>query len=352
MSSMRLRTALAVSSGLPVGAWLISIITVLPSSIQPDWATFCWSSSTVATSRIRTMLHRRSRLHHHVLELTDILQAGIGDDVGDGEIAFRLAGRGLHVVGEQGGRDIGPGDAARRHALRVQPQAHGEAGAAGDDGGADTGHGRQHRLHRAGQIVGDLRRLHLIAGEAEDHDRSAGIAQCALLVDDRIVGLTGNLVLHLLDLRQNLGQRLVGVIIELEIDGDAALPLAGAGGDVVDALGRGDRLLQRRGDEALHQLWRRARITGRDRDRGGLQIRKLPDRQLQHGTQPDEEDQRADHGGQYRPADEEIGEIMHSSTLVAGRAGLRGQHVPRHDHHRRTVIEAQLARTGDPFVTL
>ena len=49
----------------------------------------------VAEAHLRAAL----RLHHHVAELLDVGEAGIGGDVGDGEIALGLAGRRLEIVG-------------------------------------------------------------------------------------------------------------------------------------------------------------------------------------------------------------------------------------------------------------
>jgi hypothetical protein len=78
-------------------------------------------------------------------------------------------------------------------------------------------------------------------------------------------------------------------------------------GDVVDALGGGDRLLDRRGDEALNQVGRCARIDGGDVDHRVRQLRILPDRQYAGGPQTDQQDQQADDDRQDRTLDENIG---------------------------------------------
>ena len=55
------------------------------------------------------------RLDDHALELVDILQIGVGRDVGDDEVALGLAGRGLEVVGGDRQRDVVRRDAAPGH---------------------------------------------------------------------------------------------------------------------------------------------------------------------------------------------------------------------------------------------
>ena len=66
-------------------------------------------------------------------------------------------------------------------------------------------------------------------------------------------------VSDLLDLGHHLGQRLVGIEIELDVGGDRAGPLDRGRGQVIDPLGGRDRLRQGRGDKALHQIRRRRR---------------------------------------------------------------------------------------------
>ncbi len=94
------------------------------------------------------------------------------------------------------------------------------------------------------------------------------------------------------------------------------------GGDVVDAVRRRDGLLQGRRDEALHQLGRGAGIDrGHGDDRVGEQ-RKLPHGQRCERAQTHEQDQRADHECQHRPADENIGETHRGGPGGYGRAAF------------------------------
>ncbi len=110
------------------------------------------------------------------------------------------------------------------------------------------------------------------------------------------------------DLGEHLGQRLVRVEIQLDVDLDRRGAEHRGRGDVVDALGGGDRLLDRGGDEALDQGGGRAGIDGRDVDDRVRQFRILPDRQHGSRAQADQQDQQADDDRQHRALDENIGE--------------------------------------------
>ena len=101
-------------------------------------------------------------LHHHVPEFVDRLEVGVGDDVGDGEVTFGLARRRLIVVGQKRARDIDRGNAARRHARRIEPHPHRISLAAENVGRRDAIDSRQQRLDVAREIVGDRRGAQLV----------------------------------------------------------------------------------------------------------------------------------------------------------------------------------------------
>ena len=84
--------------------------------------------------------------------------------------------------------------------------------------------------------------------------------------DDRVVRLLRDQVFDRVHLGEHLGERLVRVEVQLDVDLDRRGALHRRRGDVVDALGGGDRLLDRRGDEALDQVRGCAGIDGRDVD--------------------------------------------------------------------------------------
>src|SRR6185295_9874692 len=124
---------------------------------------------------------------------------------------------------------------------------------------------------------------------------------------DRNVRFLRDQVPDRIHLGENFGQRLVRVEVQLDVDLDGAGALHGRRGDVVDALGGGDRLLDRRGDEALNQVGRCARVHGGDVDHRVRQFWILPDRQYAGGPQTNQEDQQADDDRQDRTLDEDIG---------------------------------------------
>ena len=85
-------------------------------------------------------------------------------------------------------------------------------------------------------------------------------------------------------------------------------PRAALGLHVIDAVGGGDGPLQRRGDEAAHQVGAGADIDGGDGHRGVLAARVLADIEGADGLQAGDDDHQVDHQGQHGTADEEIGE--------------------------------------------
>ena len=67
------------------------------------------------------------------------------------------------------------------------------------------------------------------------------------------------------DLGLDLGHRGVGIVVQLHVGLDGRDPLGAAREQIVDAVGLGHGLLQRRGDEALDQLAAGAGVGGGDR---------------------------------------------------------------------------------------
>ncbi len=243
-------------------------------------------------------------LHDHLPELVDVGEAGIGRDVGDDQIAFGLARRGLEVVGCDRGSDVGRRHVAAGQLHGIKPQPHRKGLAAEDVGRGNAVDGREHRLHHARQIVRDRRARQFLGGEAEIH-HGRGLARG--LGDDRVVRFLRDQIFDRVRLGQHLGEGLVRIEVQLDVDLDRRGAEHRGRGHVVDALGGGDRLLDRRGDEALDQVRGRAGIDGRDVDDRVRQLRILPDRQHHRRAQADQQDQQADHDRQDRAFDENIG---------------------------------------------
>src|SRR5262249_45653352 len=104
----------------------------------------------------------------------------------------------------------------------------------------------------------------------------------------------------------DVGERLVRVVVEPDVGLDDALTLDRGRGDVVEPFGGRHGLLDRRRDEALHQFGRRTRVDRGDGDHGVLELRILPDRQVEARDWADEQDEQANHYRQHGPANEEV----------------------------------------------
>ncbi len=248
------------------------------------------------------------RRDHQLAERLGVVERGQRVDADLGVVALHLAGGGDEVVGDERVADVVGGDAARRHLDRVEPDAHGEGLAAENLRVGDAVDRLQLRLDDADEIVGDLRRGHHRRIERQVHQRGA---LPGLLDDDRIVGVLRQHAAHLVDLRQRVGHRPVGIGVEAQVQGDGRDVLLRGRRQRVDAVGARHRLLDRRGDEALDDVGVGAGIGRGDGDRRVRRQWKLADLQLQPGDAADQQDQQADDGRQHRPANEEIGESVH-----------------------------------------
>ena len=244
------------------------------------------------------------RLDHHLRELLDVGEPGIGVDVGDREVAFGLPRRRLEVIGADRGGDIAGRNPARRHPRRVEPQPHGKGLPPEDVGRSDTIDRGEQRLHDPGQVIGDCGTRQFRAGEADIHDRR-GLAR--RFDDDWVLRLFRKLELHLLDLGHDIGQRLARIVVEPDVGGDRAGSLDRGGGQVIDALRGRHRLRDRRGDEALHQIGRGAGVDRRHCNRRVRQLGVLANLQAGHRLETDQQDQQTDHQRQHRPANEDVG---------------------------------------------
>ena len=258
------------------------------------------------------------------------VERGQSVDADLGVVAFDLAcGRG-EVVGGERGAHVVRGDAERGHPRRVKPDPHRERLSAEDLRVGDAVHRLQPRLNDACEVVGDLRGGHHVRIERQVHE---GEALTGLLDDDRIVGVARQEAAHLVHLREGVGHRPVGIGIEPEVEGDRRHVLLRTRDQRVYAFRARDRLLDRRGYEALDHIGRGAGIGGGDGDGRVRRLGKLSDLQLERRDAADQQDQQADHGRQHRPADEEVGERIHrgaimvsaSRTAPAGKASCRSR---------------------------
>jgi hypothetical protein len=199
--------------------------------------------------------------------------------------------------------DIGRRQAERCELLRIEPGAQREHFLAEQFRGLHAGHRLQLRLHHARQVIGDLVRRQGVAVEADIHGVE-GLAD--LHLQRRLQRAGRQLVEHRRDLGVDLGQRLVGIVVEPQRHRDGAHAALAHRIHVVDAVGLGDGVLQRRGDEARDHVRIGAVIDRGDGDDGVFGARILQDRQHEIGAHAEHQDQQADNRCKHRPADEDI----------------------------------------------
>ncbi|MCY1285977.1 hypothetical protein D9M70_349350 [compost metagenome] len=273
----------------------------------------------------RAQFHARHVAHQHAAVADGLqrdggeglggFQVGGGVHAGHHHLALHLAGGGEEVVLAHRVVDVAGGDAVGGHLHRVEPEAHGELLVAEDFRLGDAGQGGELGLDHPRQVVGDLRVVHLLAVEADVHQRR-GVG--GFLVEDRVLGVGRQLGLHLADLRQQLGHQAVGVGADVRVDGDHRVVLPAHRGHVVDAFGAGQALLQRLGDVALDGLRVGPGVEGGDGDQRVFHLRILADHQFAERLHAEQDDQQADHRRQYRAADEGIGESHVTRSAVPG----------------------------------
>ena len=120
-----------------------------------------------------------------------------------------------------------------------------------------------------------------------------------------VLGQPRQRVLHAV-LRQHLRDVQVGADPEGHRDGELAVAgrLAAHVEHVLDAV---DLLLERRRDRPRDRLGGGAGIDRRDLDRRRHDLRILRDRQDGERAEPDQRHEDAEHGGEDRPVDEDVG---------------------------------------------
>jgi len=137
-------------------------------------------------------------------------------------LPFDLPRGGLEVVGADRLFDLGGADAMAGHALRVEPQAHGQALAAK---GIDLGHAcnrGEQGLHHPAQVVAQGCGREGVAGKT-DIRHGGGLTGRAL--DHRVVGLFRQAILDLVDLGDHLAQGLGRVLVQRHAQRHQAMAL-------------------------------------------------------------------------------------------------------------------------------
>ena len=89
---------------------------------------------------------------------------------------------------------------------------------------------------------------------------AANCESAGSMLIDRRLRLGRQIVAHLVHFRADVGERLVRVVVQLQMRRDRGEALRALRFAVVDAVGGGDGALERRGDEAAHQIGVRADV--------------------------------------------------------------------------------------------
>ena len=138
-----------------------------------------------------------------------------------------------------------------------------------------------------------------------------------LQVDDRRLGFRRQVIADLGQLRLDLSERRVGIVIELQVHGNRAEALSARRLHVVDSVSAGDDALQRCRDKAADQVRVGAHVNRRDLHHGDVAARILPDAQRADGLQPGNQNHQVDYDREDRPLDKKISKL-HLAVLRLG----------------------------------
>jgi hypothetical protein len=124
----------------------------------------------------------------------------------------------VDILLAEGAFDVGGGELIGRELVRVEPEAHGVAALTADEDRADAGNGLDPLFGDPVHHIGEFGAREAVGGEGEpEHRLCIGL----LLGDDRLVDLLGQVVTGAADAVAHVVGGLVGVAVEVELDGDA-----------------------------------------------------------------------------------------------------------------------------------
>ena len=162
-------------------------------------------------------------LNNHLAEVIRVPQIGIGNQIDrHGRSLGRSQSREI-IIFRQCIAHVGRGHVTRRHLVRLQPQPHRKGAITENVGTLYAADRAKLRLHHTGEIVTDLVFIKLGRGEPDVHRRKLRVG--GFQIDNRRFGLRRQVISNLCNFRLNLGQRGVGIVVELEMDIDRAQPL-------------------------------------------------------------------------------------------------------------------------------
>ncbi len=182
----------------------------------------------------------------------------------------------------------------------VEPDAHGGRALAADLHAGDAVDGGEAVDQIAFDIVGQLKRRALVAGEAHPQD---GLFRGIGLLDVWRIGFFGQLAENAADTVADVVGGRVHVAGDVELDRDDRLAVLAGRVDVADALDAGDAILDHLGDAGFHDVGGRARIGRADRDDGRVNVRIFAQGEARERDDAERHQQEADDGGEHRSLD-------------------------------------------------
>ena len=236
-----------------------------------------------------------------IAELLDGAEIGVGGQVHLDQRTLGAADGGKEIIVGQRQANLVRADVERGQAVGFEPDAHGEGAAAQDVRALHAFQRGEPGLDHADEVIGDLVRLQNVRGETQIAGGNLRVG--GFDVDHGHFGLRRQVVADLVHLGADFGERLVGVVIQLEPGGDGGQAQRAARLQVFNAVGGGDGALERRGDEAAHQLGAGADIDGGDGDGGVFTARILADVERADGLETGDQNHQVHHQRQHRPPD-------------------------------------------------
>ena len=235
------------------------------------------------------------------------------------------AARGFQLGLAQLARDVRSADPQGRHALGVQLHAQ----LAGQAAHALDGAHALHRQQAAGHgVVHQPAQGLLVEGVGRKGPRPQGAAGGEDLGHHRIAHVGGEVGAHSADGGAHLGLGLVGVLLKLELDGDAHLPVEDGGVHLLD-LGQGrNAVLQLAGDLGFQGAGGGAGQAGADRDHRQFDVREILDAGAPEGQQAGQGEQGEQKDRRDGVADGEGGEVHGALSGWSGRGPGRSAALP------------------------
>jgi hypothetical protein len=193
-------------------------------------------------------------------------------------------------------RDVGGGGAQGLQLERVEQHLHLAVHAADAADGAHAGHGQQPLGHVVIDEPGEGLGVHLVGGHGVGQHRAAGQFH---LADDGVAQVGGQLAAHLGHGRAHVVQRLLRVLLDAELGRERDRAVLHLGVDVLQALQRGQAVLDDAGDVVFELVGRGARQRRHHGDGGQIQVGEVLHLHLLEGEQA----RQREHDEQHRRRD-------------------------------------------------